>query len=50
MHNPLEFLTVSGDKIYNQIGGEVRLRGFCLGSWLNMEAFMVGFPGTETEF
>jgi hypothetical protein len=50
MTKQLEFLTVRGNKIYNQRQDEVRLRGFCLGSWLNMEAFMVGFPGTETEF
>lgn len=50
MTTSLEFLHVNDDKIYNQSGDEIRLRGFCLGSWLNMEAFMVGFPGTETEF
>lgn len=50
MTSQLEFLNVIGNKVYNQRQEEVRLRGFCLGSWLNMEAFMVGFPGTETEF
>ncbi len=50
MTTTLEFLQVSGNKVYNQRGDKIRLRGFCLGSWLNMEAFMVGFPGTETEF
>lgn len=47
--NP-EFLKVNEDRIVNESGEEVRLRGFCLGSWLNLEAFMVGFPGTESEF
>jgi endoglucanase len=46
----IEFLHVHGNKIYTESGAEIRLRGFCLGSWLNLEAFMVGFPGTETEF
>lgn len=50
MNYDLEFLHVSGDKIYTASGEEIRLRGFCLGSWLNMEAFMIGYPGTETEF
>jgi endoglucanase len=50
MTTPLEFLSVSGNNVYNESGDEIRLRGFCLGSWLNMEAFMVGYPGSETEF
>jgi endoglucanase len=50
MTSLLEFLQVHGDKVFNESGQEVRLRGFCLGSWLNLESFMVGFPGTETEF
>lgn len=50
MTTQLEFLQVRGDKITDPRGDEVRLRGFCLGSWLNLEAFMIGFPGTETAF
>lgn len=50
MTEKLEFLRTQGNKIINESGAEVRLRGFCLGSWLNLESFMVGFPGTETEF
>jgi len=46
----IEFLHVNSNKIYTESGAQVRLRGYCLGSWLNLEAFMVGFPGTETEF
>jgi len=50
MTKQLEFLKVNGNKIVNESDEEVRLRGFCLGSWMNLEAFMVGFPGTETAF
>lgn len=50
MTTPLEFLSVSDNHVHNESGDEIRLRGFCLGSWLNMEAFMVGYPGSETEF
>ena len=50
MTTSLEFLHVKGNKVFTESNDEIRLRGFCLGSWLNMEAFMVGFPGTETEF
>ena len=50
MATKLEFLKTEGRKIINESGEVVRLRGFCLGSWLNLEAFMVGFPGTEKEF
>jgi len=31
----------------NGLGEAVRLRGFCLGGWLNMENFMTGFPGED---
>ena len=50
MVEKIEFLKVIGNKVYNQSGQEIRLRGFCLGSWLNLESFMVGFPGTETDY
>ena len=43
-----DFLKVQGDKIVNQKGEIVRLRGFCLGGYLHMENFMVGYPGHET--
>lgn len=50
MAEKIEFLKVVGNKVYDQSGQEIRLRGFCLGSWLNLESFMVGFPGTETDY
>jgi aryl-phospho-beta-D-glucosidase BglC (GH1 family) len=50
MTTKLEFLKTKGEVVINESGEVVRLRGFCLGSWLNLEAFMVGFPGTEHEF
>ena len=43
-----QFLTTSGDEfMYNTV--PVRLRGFGLGNWLNLEHFMFGFPGTDTQ-
>ncbi|NIS79263.1 MAG: cellulase family glycosylhydrolase [Anaerolineales bacterium] len=41
------FLKVDGEKIFNQQEQEVRLRGFCLGGYLHMENFMLGYPGHE---
>lgn len=43
-----EFLKVKGNKIVNQGGDEVRLRGFCLGGFMHMENFMLGYPGHES--
>lgn len=39
-----DFLKTQGRKIIDESGHEVRLGGFCLGSWLNLETLMVGFP------
>lgn len=47
--NP-NFLHVEGNQIVNGRGEEVRLRGFCLGGWMNMENFMIGYPGHESGF
>ena len=41
------FLTVEGDKIVNQAGEPVVLRGFGLGGWMNMENFITGYPANE---
>ncbi|MDF2989268.1 MAG: glycoside hydrolase family 5 [Eubacterium sp.] len=38
-----EFLQVNGKEFYFQ-GSSVRLRGFGIGSWLNLEHFMLGVP------
>jgi endoglucanase len=43
-----EFLKVKGNKIVNQRGDEIRLRGFCLGGFMHMENFMLGYPGHES--
>lgn len=40
-------LKVSGDKIVNQKGEEVLLRGFGLGGMLHMENFIDGYPANE---
>ena len=29
-------------------GQPIRLRGYTLGTWMNLEHFMVGLPGTHT--
>jgi len=43
-----DFLRVRGSEIVNGHGETVRLRGFCLGGWLNMENFITGYPGHES--
>lgn len=48
MRPELDFLHVQGNKILSAGGVEVRLRGMCLGGWMNMENFIFGFPGHES--
>lgn len=43
------FLKVVGDKIVDGKGRPVILRGAGLGGWLNMENFITGYPGHESE-
>ncbi|HEX9386394.1 MAG TPA: cellulase family glycosylhydrolase, partial [Anaerolineales bacterium] len=43
-----DFLHVQNTKIVNDRGETVLLRGFCLGGWMNMENFIIGFPGHES--
>lgn len=43
----MEMLRVSKAEIVNSKGQPVRLRGTCLGGWMNMEGFINGFPGVE---
>ncbi len=50
MNSQLDYPQVKGNQIVNGRGDEVHLRGFCLGGWLNMENFMVGYPGAESSF
>jgi endoglucanase len=48
MKSDLDFLRVRGSEIVNGNGEVVRLRGFCLGGWMNMENFIIGYPGHES--
>ncbi|MDR3171624.1 MAG: glycoside hydrolase family 5 protein [Treponema sp.] len=43
----MDFLHVKGDKVVDQKGGEIRLRGASVGGWMNMENFIDGYPGVE---
>jgi endoglucanase len=45
--NP-DLLQVRGSEIVNGHGARIRLRGFCLGGWMNMENFITGYPGHES--
>src|SRR5262245_416094 len=40
-------LQVRGDQIVDAAGKAVRLRGYCVGGWMNMENFINAFPGDE---
>ena len=42
-------LRVDGDRLVDDAGSPVVLRGYGLGGWLNMENFITGFPGTESQ-
>ncbi len=43
----MNMLKVNGNKIVDPDGKAVRLRGTCIGGWMNMENFINGYPGTE---
>ena len=43
-----EYLHVEEDAIVSGLGEKIRLRGFCLGGWMNMENFITGYPGHES--
>jgi aryl-phospho-beta-D-glucosidase BglC (GH1 family) len=45
--DPLPQLSVAGARIVDPAGAEVRLRGFGVGGWMNLENFINGFPGVE---
>jgi endoglucanase len=36
------------DKMVDSSGAEIRLRGVCIGGWLNMENFISGYAGSES--
>lgn len=44
----MEWLQVKKDRIVNESGKEVYLRGTCVGGWMNMEDFINAYPGTES--
>jgi endoglucanase len=41
----MDMLQVKENQIVNQRGQPVRLRGTCIGGWMNMENFIDGYPG-----
>ena len=43
----MELLQVNDDQIVGADGQPVRLRGTCVGGWMNMENFINGYPGSE---
>ncbi len=47
MTSSLSRLSVSSDRIVDSGGLPIDLRGVCLGGWLNLENFIVGYPGSE---
>jgi endoglucanase len=42
------YLHVEGGSIVDGTGSSLRLQGYCLGGWMNMENFITGYPGSET--
>jgi endoglucanase len=40
-------LQVKQNQIIDEQGKEIRLRGTCIGGWMNMENFINGYPGDE---
>ena len=48
--SPGSVLRVRGQQIVDgDTGQPVILRGYNAGGWLNMENFLTGYPGTETQ-
>ncbi|WP_108252760.1 glycoside hydrolase family 5 protein [Planctomonas deserti] len=45
---PPTALRVDGGRFVDGFGHDIRLRGVCVGGWLNMENFITGYAGTET--
>ena len=48
MSTPPQFVHTRGTKIIGIDGEPVRLRGICIGGWLNMENFITGFAANES--
>lgn len=45
----LPWIRVDGDRLVDATGTVVTLAGVGLGGWLNMENFITGYPGTESQ-
>ena len=43
----MDMLQVSKGKVVDARGKPVRLRGTCVGGWMNLENFINGYPGSE---
>ncbi len=43
----MDRLSVKGNEIIKTNGETIKLRGLCIGGWMNMEHFLNGFPGSE---
>ena len=46
---PSPVLTVRDGAIVDGSGHRVILRGYNIGGWMNMENFLTGYPGTESQ-
>ncbi|WP_026877647.1 glycoside hydrolase family 5 protein [Jiangella gansuensis] len=46
---PLPWIVVDGDRLADEAGRTILLRGVGLGGWMNMENFITGYPGTESQ-
>jgi len=44
----LPLLGIDGSRFVDPAGHQVRLRGVCIGGWLNMENFITGYSGNES--
>lgn len=45
----MEMLRAKGKQIVDSKGKAIRLRGTCIGGWMNLENFINGYPGAETQ-
>ncbi|WP_216853556.1 glycoside hydrolase family 5 protein [Phytoactinopolyspora halotolerans] len=45
----MPWVRVAGDRLVDGAGRTVVLKGFGLGGWMNMENFITGYPGTESQ-
>jgi len=43
----MQRLKVINNEIKNSLGEIIKLRGVCVGGWMNMEHFLNGYPGSE---